>query len=211
MYINIHTHKPTLTDCEVQSLNVGEQAQTTYFSCGYHPWFIVDEQCNIEALRHEAIKSNCIAIGEIGLDKLKAPSLNIQTHYLEQQFALATELVKPVIIHNVKSTSEILGLLAKYKSVRAVFHGFNLKLEIAKLILDAGHQLSFGKHILVANSNAQLALKICAGHQFFLETDDANIAISDVYKAAAQLRDISLATFQAQILQNFNATFATSI
>jgi TatD DNase family protein len=210
MFINIHTHQPSFEDIEIQSLHVGEIPTAQLFSCSYHPWFIADEQCDIEKLKKQVAQSNCVAIGEIGLDKLKGPNLAIQTNYLEQQLALAQELNKPVIIHNVKSTSEILSVLTKFKNVQAIFHGFNLKIHLAENIHNAGHSISFGKHLLVNNSNAQLALKTCPASKFFLETDDAKLAISDVYKHAAQLRDISLEDLQQQITTNFNVTFATA-
>jgi TatD DNase family protein len=210
MYINIHTHHPSFEDIEIQSLNVGGILRANFFSCGYHPWFIVDKVCDIEKLKEQASLPNCLAIGEIGIDKLKGPNLAIQINYLEQQLLLAKELSKPVIIHNVKSTSEILSVLTNFKSVHAIFHGFNLKMHLAENILSAGYSLSFGKHLLVSNTNAQIALKVCPPAQFFLETDDAKLAISDVYRAAAQIRDISLEALQQQITTNFNATFATS-
>jgi TatD DNase family protein len=210
MYINIHTHKQSLHGLAIQSLHVGEEPSTQYFSCGYHPWYISDDVCNIEKLREQVLHLNCLAIGEIGIDKMQGPNLAIQTNYLEQQLLLAQEINKPVIIHNVKSTSEILSALTKFKDLRVIFHGFNLKIHLAENVLNAGHCLSFGKHLLANNSNAQLALKVCPQKQFFLETDDANLDISDVYKHAAALRDISLEDLQQQIRQNFNATFATS-
>jgi TatD DNase family protein len=210
MFINIHAHHPSLKGIEIQSLNIDENPSAQLFSCGYHPWFIADKKCDIKKLQQLATQANCLAIGEIGIDKLRGPSLAIQMHYLEQQLALAAEISKPVIIHNVKSTSEILAALTKFKNLKVIFHGFNRKISIAEQMLKAGYQLSFGRHILIDNSNAQAALKICYPHQFFLETDDTKLAISDVYSCAAHLRDISLEMLQQQISHNFNTTFATS-
>jgi TatD DNase family protein len=183
----------------------------SFFSAGIHPWYIdsnnLDKQIII--LRKLAVEKNCLAIGECGLDKLKGPDAYIQEKVFLHHLLLATELNKPIIIHNVQKTHRIIELITKnnFKG-KIIFHGVNTKPE--KIIeLSKNNQLffSFGNALFNENSNASKLIKILPLNKFFLETDDASVNIIDVYKQAIKLLNIDKEKFICQLQQNFNFVF----
>lgn len=75
-----------------------------------------------------------------------------------------------------------------------IWHGWNLKKEIAQELLQYPIYFSFGRHIMVENSNAQHWLKECPAHKIFFETDDSNLSIAAIYQQASLLLGCSMAT-----------------
>ncbi len=118
-----------------------------FYSVGIHPWSI-GEVKEEDFARLESVASNnqVVAIGECGLDRLRGGDLNAQIEIFRRHISLGENLHKPLIIHNVRCTSEILALR---KSSRAktpwIMHGYRGNAETARRICDAGIMLSFGE------------------------------------------------------------------
>ena len=147
-----------------------------------------------------------MAIGECGLDKIKDTDFELQQRVFHEQILIANHVQKPLIVHCVKAFSETLELLRQAK-VPVIFHGFNRKWEIAASILKMGYYLSFGKHLLINNSNAAMVLPLIASDRFFLETDNSGENITHIYKAAAAIRKTSEDALILQLQNNFKKVF----
>ena len=151
-------------------------------------------------------KKNVLAIGECGLDRICNTDFKLQEKVFVEQILWANEIAKPLIIHCVKAHHETLLLLKEFnRTSPVIFHGFNNKLETANKILEHGHYLSFGKQLLnpaIENIFSKISLE-----KIFLETDDSEVAIDDIYKQAAKIKNISTERLSLQIKNNLNRIF----
>ncbi len=177
-------------------------------SIGLHPWYLNDRAGLMDELQRYAALPNVLAIGECGLDKVCNTPWELQTLVFKQQIQIANTLGKPLIIHCVRAYDELLNILRSEKpSVPVIVHGFNKNERVADRLLSAGVYLSFGAAILNDLSPAAATLKQVPAEMFFLETDDAQIDITTVYKKAAAIRNISEEDIILQLQQNFNKVF----
>ena len=148
----------------------------------------------------------CLAIGEIGLDKLKNKNLSKQTSLFIQQIEVAEELKLPVILHCVKSWNEIEKIKRQLKPKQKwIFHGFN-KESILNQVVKNELMISIG-HSILSNEKLQHSLKNIPNNQLLLETDDEMVDILDIYKKVSDLKNISLSDLEKIIEQNFTNTF----
>ena len=154
---------------------------------------------------------NVLAIGECGLDKLCHTDCDLQVNVFKQQIGLANKLDKPLIVHCVRAFDELIKIIdGQPPSVPVVVHGFNKKGSIAEALIGRGIYLSFGAAILKNGSPAADALKQMPADRCFLETDNAEVPIYDIYRAAASIRQISEEAVILQVQQNFATVFKYS-
>lgn len=211
-YINIHTHSQSVCDRKETLLVLNKYEdfdlakEDSLYSMGVHPWYISQPEQQLEQLAHAAHAKNVIAIGECGLDTLSQVDFSVQQQVFRQQISLANELDKPLIIHCVRAFSEALFLL-KAARVPVVFHGFNKKLSLARQVLEEGYSFSFGAAILSSQSMAAKVLEAIAESRFFLETDDGDTDIAEIYKAAARIRKTEEEAIILQVQSNFKKVF----
>ena len=171
-----------------------------------HPWYLSDA-IDIDKLQKAAIQPNILAIGECGLDKVCATDWNLQIRAFAQQIELANKIGKPIIIHCVRAWEEVMATLKQHKvSVPVIFHGFN-KSNIASRLIDNGYYLSFGKALLSNGSPAAEVISSIPANRYFLETDDSDISIADIYAAAATLRQTQPDDVILQLRHNFKTVF----
>jgi len=185
---DIHTHqiKPNEEGCEVRCvLNTSpdefvlqnEELPDVWFSCGVHPWNSMDASGKIDILRKIAKDDKIVAIGEVGLDKLKGPDLDIQVAVFRSQIELAISVDKPLIIHCVKAWDELIVLYKEYKAdIPWIIHGYRGNAEQAKQLSKIGLKFSIGERF-----NAE-ALKHIPVDSLFCETDMSSVTISKVYR-----------------------------
>jgi TatD DNase family protein len=212
--INIHKHGPSLSKDElaIRSIFANDIPEVVGkwkgpLAVGLHPWHVdkenIDEQLALveEASNHESV----VAIGEIGLDRLTSVPFEYQKEAFVKQLQIAANANKPVIVHCVKAHSDIISILKteKYKG-DVIFHGFNQNKQIAEQLLKNGFYLSFGQALLNANSNANKVFCEIPNDRFFLETDESEIEIEEVYKKAAKLKNTGVKKIKLIISQNYN-------
>ncbi|ARS41596.1 hydrolase TatD [Sphingobacteriaceae bacterium GW460-11-11-14-LB5] len=206
-FLDIHTHK-TATQAgvtSIQSLSLTDDIflampKTKPISVGLHPWFAkIDHlQLQMKYLTVVANQPNVKQIGECGLDRLRGENLGNQTIILEKQIELAEKINKPLILHCVKCFSELIAIKDRLKvKVPMIIHGFNKNEKLGQQLLDKGFLLSFGLAALKESSGA--AKLIQSTDNFFLETDDADISIAEIYQAAAILKKCSVDELKARI------------
>lgn len=198
--LNIHTHKAKQQEgvIAIQSLSLTESTflampKTKPISIGIHPWYGHLEALpkNMKYLNVLAKQTNVKLIGECGLDKLKGEEMVNQLQILEAQIDLAQQLKKPMILHCVKAFDELIALKKSMKpSVPMIIHGFNKKYEMAQQLMAQGFYLSFGAAVLKSDEMAKVLEEI--NQPFFLETDEADISILEVYKKVAEIKKITI-------------------
>jgi TatD DNase family protein len=214
VYIDVHSHTNCDRTVTVRSYHSNEQVEDTHHlhSYGIHPWHVTSLAEQLRRVEQTIKLPNCIALGEMGLDTLSSTAYSLQEKAFVAQLEIANHVGKPLIVHNVRSTQRIVQLLQRNLSrVPVVFHGFNLKKEIAADLCKRGYFLSFGAAILNVNSTAYASLQGTSPHHVLLETDNSPIKIQEVYIAAAAALQISDLELQARMMQNFISIFGTII
>lgn len=210
VYIDIHTHfyKPDAAVSAIENIsgNFLKMPDDRPVSAGLHPWWLNDAENKMAQLRSIDNRKNLAAIGECGLDKLTKTEWSIQLQFFEAQLQLAADLHKPVIIHCVKAFTEVLAMLKGIK-VPVIFHGINNKLPIIQPVIERDHYLSFGKSLLTPNETIRHSLKAVPLSRLFLETDDSKVHIKDIYKSAAEMRNISENEIALQLQKNYHTVF----
>ena len=153
-----------------------------------------------------AVKKNVLAIGECGLDKLHHDNYRAQEKAFSLQIALANQVSKPLIIHCVRSFREVLAMLHENNNIMPfVFHGFNNKQESAQMVLDAGGYLSFGKSLF--NPSMEQTFANIPADRLFLETDDSEHGIEEIYRQAAKIRQSTTDQINSSIKKNLLTVF----
>lgn len=202
-FVNIHTHFQTNQQDVFEVINQPPNQNNIdidHFSIGIHPWYIKPDKVpfELQLLRQTLSQHNCFALGECGLDKRIATEFETQINIFEQQLCLAQEFQKPVILHCVAAFEEIIQLKNKLKiTVPMIIHGYSKNQILAKRLLDQGFFLSFGKN-LIQNPKLALVFKEIPLDRFFLETDNSNISIQEIYAKAIAIKgdfDIKNALF----------------
>jgi TatD DNase family protein len=211
MLHNLHTHtsanNPNIL--EVVNRYPYEDINVPYFSTGIHPWYIDEEKVgeHLAIIEQRLQLSNCLALGECGLDKRLEIPLELQISVFEKQLALAKKYNKPVILHLVAAFQELIEIKNRLQpGVPMIIHGFSKNAQVAKQLLDNGFYLSFGKYLL-RNPELSDVLAMVPQVRFFLETDTIEEGIEEVYAKAALARNMDIAALQDTISTNFKTVF----
>ena len=216
MFLNTHTHHLShqsdvleLYNQFTNELNLNAKI----YSIGIHPAYInsttIDEE--IHLINHHILNKNCLAIGEIGLDKLCETDFNLQIDVFEKQIKIAEENKMPVIIHSVRAYQEILHIRKKLNlTIPFIFHGFNKNERILNQIIAQNCFASFGKNLLY-NKNLQIIFAKLSANQFFLENDASEISIKEIYQFAAEIRNITIEELQLQQARNWKTIFGYEV
>lgn len=198
---------------ELVSLNKPDSKKPNLYSFGIHPWKI-DKNANVILQEMDTISRNrrCIAIGECGLDKLIDTDFELQQKIFCEQIQIANEVQKPLIVHCVKAFNELNACLKKMDNkVPVIIHGFNNNKNIADEFLKQGYLLSFGEALLNPGSNAAEVIKHVGRKNFFLETDDADVSIRNIYKQTSEILGIDETILQEQLKSNYQRIFKEEI
>lgn len=216
MFLNTHTHHLSNQSDVLELYNQFPNElndEVNLFSIGIHPAYIntstIEEE--IEIIKQNFSNQNCLAIGEIGLDKLCETDFELQIKVFEKQLQLAEEHHFPVIIHSVRAYQEILHIRKKMKlTIPFIFHGFNKNEQLLNQIIAQNCFASFGKNLLY-NKNLQIIFANLSANQFFLENDASEISIQEIYSFAADLRKITIEELQLQQTENWKTIFGYEV
>jgi TatD DNase family protein len=212
-YINIHRHGPAdLPQFGIENIykNFGN-APLSNFSAGLHPWYIQENwEADFIELKKSGNTPAMLAVGECGLDKVCETDYELQKKAFIAQIQLANEINKPLIIHCVRAHEDVIKCLEMTQNkMPAIFHGFNKSLELAERLLSKGYYLSFGKSL--QNQHMHPVFKKIPPDRIFLETDDTDLAIEDIYAQAAIIKSIPVDTLSVQLKQNLQTVFNISV
>ena len=211
-FFNLHTHhytnQPDILELVNQYPHEFNNLVPNY-SIGIHPWYIVEDriEADFEFLESKLTDEKCLAIGECGLDKRIAISMDLQQNIFEKHLALAEKHQKPVIIHCVAAFQELIAIKKNRNvSVPMIVHGFSKNELVAKELLANGFYLSFGKW-LILNPELEVVFQSVPNDRFFLETDTIAKEIQEVYALAAKYKGLDVNTLEEIITRNFKTVF----
>lgn len=201
-YVDIHSHG--VGCCDGQLIRVADTPSALPYALGQHPW-----QSAMDGVEFsEADLSGALAIGEVGLDYsdpvVKKSPKPRQLSIFREQVELAERLDMPLVIHSIQAQGDTLDIL-RSASVAWVWHGFGRKAQNASQILAVSDRgfLSFGAR-LTSDSGLQEVFSALPLDRVFLETDTADHeSIFDIYRTAAQLKNVTIEQLKDQILHNF--------
>ncbi|WP_157198524.1 TatD family hydrolase [Mariniradius saccharolyticus] len=200
---DFHTHTPGKS-LGILNLGIPESPSTGIYSMGLHPWYLNGNwEKALEILTKKLEDPRIVAVGECGFDGIRGPGLAIQKAAFEAQAALAKSLGLPIILHCVKGLHLLQEFLKKH-SQPIIWHGFNLHPDAGKSLLGQPVYFSFGKHILVAGTQAQAWLKICPLDKVFFETDDSGLPIETIYRQASLILGLPIERLREVALGNWN-------
>jgi TatD DNase family protein len=214
-YINIHSHTYRIDQETIQLLNVFPEEKEKllfpcYFSVGLHPWHVKEDNWKslVEIVRSASTLPSVLAIGETGLDKAVSVPMTVQQNVFEEQLHIAETCRKAMVIHCVRSYSEILSYRKKSdQSIPWIFHWYNSNEQTARELIRKNCFLSFGHMLFTEQSKACQVFRNMPVENIFLETDDAGYSIRQVYDQASALRNIHPDELKSRILDNFARCF----
>lgn len=213
---DIHTHRlpqvpgAAIVNCYPETFSPQSGG---WYSIGIHPWHIGrsgdghsvaggvadSRECGLEELaRHPQV----LAVGEAGLDKLADAPMDLQVEIFRHQARLAEEVGKPLVIHLVKATDELLKVKRVLRPSNPwIIHGFRGKAALAEEYLKHGFYLSFGEKFQEA------ALRLMPADRLFIETDESGVPVGELYARAAEVRGISPGELGETVRRNVRAVF----
>ena len=209
VYYNLHTHflEHACAGNAFYNYSYPEELPCDlffHFSLSLHPWDLLQEKLDsqLEWFYSHLSDSRLVAIGETGFDKLKGPQFQVQLFVFKTLARISQEQNLPLIIHNVRSSSELIALKHQLKADNPwVIHGFRGKRELAKDLIRHGFYLSFGIHYQAA------ALEAVPLDRLFLETDTSDTPIATLYEQIAADYQIPVNQLDEIISQNINSLF----
>ena len=188
-FIDIHTHRQTYPSVS--------------FSYGIHPWK-VSQPSDWTFLASLLRENRIAAIGETGIDRAYKETLDLQIECFEKHILLSEQYHKPLIIHNVRATADILRIHKKHQPKQAwILHGFNGTVAEVRQLTSRNIFLSVGESIFYPNRKITQSLSSLPLEYLFLETDTSEKTIQQIYEKASELLNLPLETLKQQIFDNF--------
>lgn len=202
--IDIHSHKiDEVRNDTIYNLLYPANNQLNdnlYYSIGIHPWYIPDT-INWADFISIAQKENVLAIGEVGLDKIKGKPIDTQYSIFMKQALIAEDIGKPIIIHMVKTQAYI---LKAYKEVKPkqpwIVHGFRGNNTQAEQLLKHNISISIGEKF-------NNTLKEVDKKHLFIETDNSDVSIESILKNFSGKIQIDEKKIERDILTNTRRIF----
>ncbi len=174
-----------------------------YYSVGIHPYHILpaySDEWNL--LQDSAMNPQVLAIGEAGTDKQIDTDMLLQQKVFELQAKLCERIGKPLIIHSVRTSNELIRLKRRlHPSAAWVIHGFRSNKNVAAQLLADGFYLSFGEKY---QKEALLATPL---DRMFVETDESSMDIRLIYHRMAVDLGLEDEKFTGCVRENIENVF----
>lgn len=212
-WINIHTHRPG-TGINIVDPCLGEVERGTegivYFSAGIHPMYIgKGTEQRLAEIARAAAAGEIVAVGETGLDRNSPTPMNEQLMWFERQAEIAGRYSLPLIIHGVRAVPELIAAYNRCRSCKNwIMHGFNNRREILQDLLRHGFYISAGRQVMNEESHVYRLLPEIPADRLFIETDNSDYTIEDVYRKVAERRGLLVEELQRIVQTNFEEVFA---
>lgn len=205
---------------------LSDQHEMIYFSQGIHPHDA--KLANADSM--EKIKSRCgekkmVAVGEIGLDYYYDHSpRDKQLEVFKEQFQIAVDNDKPVIIHSREADEDMIQVLNEYGPKlkrKGVVHSFTSGPELAQTAIDLGFYLGFNGIITFKNAEAvRDIVRLTPLDQILLETDAPFLTpvphrgkenmpayLPFILEKVAEIKSVTPAEVEATCLKSSKALF----
>lgn len=213
-FVDIHTHAAwnpeSIQIRDLSGLPLESPQMQNYYSMGLHPWFVKQNNFEQELQKIEKLipDPSFLALGECGLDKVCGTDFMFQIDAFKRQIALSEKYEKPLILHVVKAFNEIIQLRKESKAQQSwIIHGFNGSPQLANQLSDLGMYVSFGAILRNNSSKASRSIQSIPTRKLFLETDDSEFTIDEVYMLASKHLNIDIEQLKNQISFNFQKMF----
>ena len=215
-FINLHTHQFfNLSDviAVVNQYPWEFNNSIPNYSIGIHPWYIDENRLELDlnTISEKLQLSDCLALGECGLDKRIETPMELQTVVFKRQLELVKQTDKPIILHCVAAFDEVIAIKKELKVENPmIIHGFSKNEQVANSLLKNGFYLSFGKYLLRSRNigtELEKVFKFAPENKILLETDTVEESIYEVYEKAAFIRGISVEKMKAIVFQNYSNIF----
>ena len=162
----------------------------------------------LEIIKEKLQLSECLALGECGLDKRIEIPLSVQITVFKKQLELVQQTNKPIILHCVAAFEEVIAIKKEMKIKNPmIIHGFSKNEQVARSLLKNGFYLSFGKYLL-RNPDLEKVINFAPENQILLETDTIEETIYEVYEKAASIKGISVQEMKTMVFTNFSKIFS---
>jgi TatD DNase family protein len=208
-FINLHTHQFSNDSEVIEIVNQYPwefNASIPNYSIGIHPWNIDENRLenDLEFINEKLQLSECLALGECGLDKRIDIPLSVQITVFKKQLKLIQHTKKPIILHCVAAFEEVTAIKKEMKIENPmIIHGFSKNEQVAQSLLKNGFYLSFGKYLL-RNPDLEKVINFAPENQILLETDTIEETIYEVYEKAASIKGISVQEMKTRLFANFS-------
>ena len=215
-FINLHTHQfLNLSDviAVVNQYPWEFNNSIPNYSIGIHPWYIDENRLELDlnTISEKLQLSDCLALGECGLDKRIETPMELQTVVFKRQLELVKQTDKPIILHCVAAFEEVIAIKKELKVENPmIIHGFSKNKQVANSLLKNGFYLSFGKYLLRSRNigtELEKVFKFAPENKILLETDTVEESIYEVYEKAVVIRGISVEKMKAIVFQNYSNIF----
>lgn len=207
-YVDVHTHNGNKKGIYILDISDGKEAREWEMcSAGVHPLFIEGME-QLEKVREYAEEGKLTAIGEAGFDRNSRTGMSVQTAVFEEQVRVSEVCRLPLIIHCVRAYPELLAVYKKMHPLQAwIVHGYNNNAQILSELLKHDFYISVGKKVFVENSNIRRLLPVLPDDRIFLETDDSDTTIEEIYRTAAAVKNRPLEILRKEVWNNFERVF----
>lgn len=211
--LDFHTHRQRHKEdsniFEIISIHLGQEKACDYFTIGMHPWWTTSvSEDQLEALENQLKADKCLAVGEMGLDKLKGSPLETQQHILRAQLKIAALVDKPVIIHCVRAFDQLSKIKKEFPNIKKwCIHGYGRHVTLAKQLINQGFYLSIMP--TVSQEKYKAFFKELPNDRLFLETDSMpNMSIGEVYQKVYDATGIKTDRLRKMMSQNATNFFS---
>ncbi len=219
--INVHTHGRTGIEDEFSIMNINAsevekikvEAKQAY-SVGLHPWNVDSEkhEQELDAVAKAAELDCVIAIGEVGLDGNYFEYHDQQEAIFRSQIEIAEKVGKPLIIHCVRAYPDILKIKKERKDkIPWIIHDYNYNISTARKLVAEGCYLSFGKGLFIPGTKVQYIFARIEDNRFFLESDEGEYNITQVYDEACAIQRIGQEEMVAKVAANYKTCFGVNL
>lgn len=210
--VDAHTHQlyapgeiDFLYHLSLDEINSQTVVNAAHWAVGLHPWWLKSmtsaqrDQCWDKI---EAMAQNASAIGETGIDRVHSKGeIELQTMWFLRHLHLRPSI--PLILHNVRAGSDLLGMIPLQNRRRLLLHDYRGGPEETRQWLKREAYFSYGRALL-SPSRAVESLKLIPLERLLLETDDGDHSLEFLYKALHEhFRRLSLEDLKNQLSSNF--------
>ena len=141
---------------------------------GLHPYYADQHQADdLDKLERQIAGHPCVALGECGLDYRDGqPGKILQHKFFTAQLDIARQYNKPVVIHSVRATEDVILAVKNRAGLRGMVHSYSGSLEQAMQLVELGFYISLGGSTTF--ERAKRLHKVAAGiplESLLLETD----------------------------------------
>jgi len=184
-------------ESSADTIRLAQSHHEVYAAIGIHPWNAIPPTEEVQQqLQQLTRQEKVVAIGEIGLDYVRAPETKeIQRELLKYELLLARETSLAANIHCREAHQDIMDILRAEKGsgLNGIIHGFTGNLSTLKDWLDLGFYISIGRRILSDDETASLeeAIREIPSDRLITETDGNPIDVVQVVRKLALIRGTS--------------------